>query len=114
MHGVSPGDILRFNRASILGSRDYTLKAGTMHQETYDGKRVVNGPNYLDERLFECRVRVLGVESQPMRIKEKKKRRNRRIRTVKSKHKYTVMKVMEVRVKGLEELRAENEVVLLQ
>ena len=29
MQGVEAGDILRFNRATIIGSRDYTLKAGT-------------------------------------------------------------------------------------
>lgn len=105
MHGVAPGDILRLNRASILGSRDFTLKAGLHHTESYDAKRT-GEPNYLDERLFECRARVMGIESQPMQIKEKKKRRNRRVRTVKSKHKYTVLRVMDVRVRGLDEVKA--------
>ena len=113
MHGVSPGDILRFNRASIVGSRDLTLKAGTHHSESYDAKRT-GEPNYLDERLFECRVRVMGIESQPMTIKEKKKRRNRRVRTVKSKHKYTVLRVMDVKVKSLEELKAGTETLILE
>ena len=113
LHGVSPGDVLRFNRASLLGSRDYTLKAGKESGETYDAKRT-SEPNYLDERLFECRLRVLGVETQPMMIKEKKKRRIRRTRTVKSKHKYTVLKVMEVKVKSLEELKAGKDVLLLE
>ena len=113
LHGVSPGDILRFNRASLLGSRDYTLKAGKEGGEIYDAKRT-NEPLHLDERLFECRLRVLGVETQPMMIKEKKKRRIRRVRTVKSKHKYTVLKVMEVKVKSLEELRAGKDVLLLE
>jgi large subunit ribosomal protein L21 len=112
LHGVRPGDILRFNRASLLGSRDYTLKAGMSRSETYDKK--TNEPNYLDERLFECRVRILGVDSQPMTIEEKKKRRNRRVRTVKSKHKYTVCKVMEVKIKSLEELQGGGEVLLLE
>ncbi|KAM3077453.1 hypothetical protein ACMFMG_006796 [Clarireedia jacksonii] len=67
MPGVAPGDILRLNRASSLGSRDYTLK----------------GTPYLDERIFECRARVMGTEAEPMRIKEKKKRRISRTRTVK-------------------------------
>lgn len=50
-----------------------------------------------------------------MTIKEKTKRRNRRVKTVKSKHKYSVLRVMEVRVKGLEELMgSENEAVLLE
>lgn len=88
MHGVKPGDVLRLNRASNLGSRDYTLK----------------GAPYLDERLFECRATVVGVESEPMRVKEKTKRRQRRIKRVKSKLRYTVLRVSEVRVRGLEEL----------
>ena len=112
LHGVFPGDILRFNRASIIGSREYTLKAGLNNSEVYDGKR--REPNYLDERLYECRVRVIGVENQPMTMKEKTKRRNRKVKTVRSKHKYTVCKVIEVRVRGLEELKGEEGVVLLE
>jgi len=88
MHGVKPGDVLRLNRAANLGSRDYTLK----------------GAPYLDERLFECRATVVGVESEPMRVKEKTKRRQRRVKRVKSKMRYTVLRVSEVRVRGLEEL----------
>jgi hypothetical protein len=87
MPHVLPGDILRLTRASLLGSRDYTLK----------------GTPYVDERLFVCRARVVGVESEPMRIKEKTKRRQRRVKTVKSKHKHTILRVCEVRVRGLEE-----------
>lgn len=88
MPGVMPGDILRLNRASIIGSRDYTLK----------------GAPYLDERLFECRARVMGVESEPMRIEEKTKRRQRRVKTVKNKLKYTVLKLAELKIKTLEEV----------
>lgn len=112
MHGVSPGDVLRLNRASLLGSRDLTLKAGMHNTESYDAKRT-GEPNYLDERLFECRARVMGTESQPMVIKEKKKRRNRRVRTVQSKHKYTVLRVMEVKVRSLEELKGLSETQLV-
>ncbi|RMZ74767.1 hypothetical protein DV737_g5754, partial [Chaetothyriales sp. CBS 132003] len=113
LHGVSPGDVLRFNRASVLGSRDYTLKAGLgSHSEEHEGKG--REPRYLDERLFECRVRVMGVESQPMGVKEKTKRRNRKVKTVRSKHKYTVCRVMEVRVKGVDELMQEKGVVVLE
>jgi hypothetical protein len=90
MPGVVPGDVLRLNRASSLGSRDYTLK----------------GAPYLDERIFECRATVMGVEAEPMRIKEKKKRRNRRINTVKSKHKFTILKIAEIKVKSLEDIEA--------
>ncbi|KAE9373216.1 hypothetical protein N431DRAFT_438541 [Stipitochalara longipes BDJ] len=88
MPGVVPGDVLRLNRASAIGSRDYTLK----------------GTPYVDERIFECRARVMGTEAEPMRIKEKTKRRNRKVKTVRSKHKFTVLRVSEVRVRGLEEL----------
>ncbi|PMD49893.1 uncharacterized protein K444DRAFT_622505 [Hyaloscypha bicolor E] len=88
MPGVVPGDVLRLNRASLLGSRDYTLK----------------GAPWVDERVFECRARVLGTEAEPMRSKVKTKRRNRRVKTVRSKHKYTILRVSELRVKGLEEI----------
>jgi len=96
MPGVVPGDVLRLNRASSLGSRDYTLK----------------GTPYLDERIFECRATVMGVEAEPMRIKEKKKRRNRRIHTVKSKHKFTILKIAEIKVKSLEDIEASTKEVV--
>jgi large subunit ribosomal protein L21 len=82
MPGVVPGDILRFNRASNIGSRDFTLK----------------GAPYIDERLFECRARVMGVEAEPMRIKEKRKRRQRRVKTVRSKHRFTILKISELKI----------------
>ncbi|RHZ65326.1 mitochondrial 54S ribosomal protein bL21m [Aspergillus thermomutatus] len=96
MRDVKPGDILRFNRASVLGSRDFTLK----------------GAPYIDERLFECRVRVMGVDAEPLRVKEKTKRRQRHVRKVKSKHKYTLLRVMDVKVKTTEELLEEGAVVV--
>jgi large subunit ribosomal protein L21 len=86
MPGVLPGDILRLDRASTLGSRDYTLK----------------GSPYIDERLFECRATVLGTESEPMRTMIKTKRRQRRRKTVNSKHKYTILRISELVVKGPE------------
>ncbi|KAJ4295658.1 hypothetical protein N0V88_004360 [Collariella sp. IMI 366227] len=82
MPGVEPGDILQLNRATNLGSRDFTLK----------------GAPYVDERLFACRAVVTGTEAEPMRIKIKKKRRCRKTKTVRSKHKYTVLRVCELRV----------------
>ncbi|KAA8574068.1 hypothetical protein MFRU_001g01200 [Monilinia fructicola] len=88
--GVIPGDILRLNTASSIGSRDYTLK----------------GTPYLDERIFECRARVMGTEAEPMRIKEKTKRRNRKVKTVKSKHKYTILRIAELKVKTVEEIES--------
>ncbi|KAF7117855.1 hypothetical protein CNMCM5793_007158 [Aspergillus hiratsukae] len=96
MRDVKPGDILRFNRASVLGSRDFTLK----------------GAPYIDERLFECRVRVMGVDAEPLRVKEKTKRRRRHVQKVKSKHKYTLLRVMDVKVKTAEELLGEGAVVV--
>ncbi|KAK2593823.1 hypothetical protein QQS21_008481 [Conoideocrella luteorostrata] len=88
MPGVLPGDILRLNRASIIGSRDYTMK----------------GAPHIDDRIFECRATVLGVESEPMRIKIKKKRRQRRMRQAKSKHRYTILRISELNIKNLEEV----------
>lgn len=86
MPGVVPGDVLRLNRASSLGSRDYTLK----------------GVPYLDERLFECRATVVGTEGEPMREKIKKKQRTRRTHTVKSKHKFTVLRISELKINEVE------------
>ncbi|KAB8303316.1 hypothetical protein EYC80_004754 [Monilinia laxa] len=88
--GVVPGDVLRLNTASSIGSRDYTLK----------------GTPYLDERIFECRARVMGTEAEPMRIKEKTKRRNRKVKTVRSKHKYTILRIAELKVKTVEEIES--------
>ncbi|EPS27036.1 hypothetical protein POX_g08665 [Penicillium oxalicum] len=96
MPKVKSGDILRFNRATALGSRDLTMK----------------GSPHLDERLFECRVRVVGVESEPLRIKEKTKRRQRHVRQVRSKHRHTILRVMEVRVKTPEQLLEEGAIVV--
>ncbi|KAJ5820236.1 hypothetical protein N7474_005827 [Penicillium riverlandense] len=96
MPKVQSGDILRFNRASALGSRDFTLK----------------GNPHIDERLFECRVRVTGTDAEPLRIKEKTKRRQRHVQQIRSKERYTVMRVMEVRVKTPEELLQEGAVIV--
>ncbi|KAF2806886.1 uncharacterized protein BDZ99DRAFT_422161, partial [Mytilinidion resinicola] len=101
MPDVQPGDILRLNRATHIGSRDFTLRAPAPIKGTRDGP---GKTLYLDERLFTCRATVLGTESEPMRVKEKTKRRQRHIRTVKSKHRYTVLRVMEVDVKDVGEV----------
>ncbi|KAF2013255.1 hypothetical protein BU24DRAFT_424258 [Aaosphaeria arxii CBS 175.79] len=100
MPNVGPGDILRLNRATHIGSRDYTLKAPEPQRGTRDA---VKKTFYLDDRLFTCRATVVGVESEPMRFIEKTKRRQRHVRTVKSKHRYTVLKISEVKVKSLDE-----------
>ena len=142
MHGVLPGDILRLNRAIVLGSRDWTLLGGdnTISTSTStstvpdadiipplaepiigltDGLISTNStattkptqkksqaPKYLDDRLFTCRALVLGTESEPMRIKEKTKQRQRRVKKVKSKHRYTILKIRELVVRGVEEIEA--------
>ncbi|KAI9702116.1 MAG: hypothetical protein M1836_001460 [Candelina mexicana] len=93
MPSVIPGDILRLNRATHLGSREYTLK----------------GSPYVNERLFVCRARVIGVEAEPMRIKEKTKRRQRHVKTVRSKHKFTILRVTELRVKSVEAIEEEGD-----
>ncbi|KAK4103166.1 hypothetical protein N658DRAFT_494493, partial [Parathielavia hyrcaniae] len=83
MPGVEPGDVLRLNRATALGSRDFTLQ----------------GAPYVDERLFECRAIVTGTESEPMRLKIKKKRRCRRSKTVRSKHRFTMLRISELKIR---------------
>lgn len=145
MKGVEPGDVIRLDRATNIGSRDYTLKAAVqtpkLKSPTMETTEVLDpttgnlattsrvmpegplasGPNavqalhfiphiakgkipYLDDRLFVCRAVVMGVESEPMRYKEKTKRRQRKVKTVKSKHRYTILKIKELRVRGEEEI----------
>ena len=64
----------------------------------------MRGAPYLDERLFECRATVVGVEAEPMRYLEKTKRRNRKVKTVKSKHRFTLLKVKELKIMSPEEV----------
>lgn len=52
----------------------------------------------MDERVFVCRARVVGVESEPMRRVEKTKRRQRHVKTVRSKGRFTVVRCCELRV----------------
>ncbi|KAJ4396793.1 hypothetical protein N0V93_001015 [Gnomoniopsis smithogilvyi] len=100
MPGVSPGDVLRLNRASVLGSRDFTLRPTQPAMRRGGANEVA----YIDERVYECRATVVGVESEPMRMKEKTKRRNRKVKTVKSKLRYTVVRISELTIKSPEEL----------
>ena len=88
--GVIPGDVLRLDRASVLGSRDYTLR----------------GSPFIDERLFVCRATVVGVDAEPMRVEVKKKQRCRRTKTVRNKMRFTVMRISEVKVRSVEEVEA--------
>ena len=100
MPNVQPGDVLRLNRATHIGSRDYTLKAAEPVKGNADHVKKVF---YLDERMYTCRATVLGVESEPLRVEEKTKRRQRHTKHVKSKMRYTVLRVSELEVKSLEE-----------
>ncbi|KAK6532886.1 hypothetical protein TWF281_007057 [Arthrobotrys megalospora] len=84
---LQPGDIIRLTHASTLGSRDYTIK----------------GTPFIDKRLFSCKAVVVEVTSEPMRKKEKTKRRQRRVKTVRSKHRYTVLRICELGVNELPE-----------
>lgn len=80
---VVPGTILRLNRAALIGSRDYTLR----------------GAPWIDERCFVCRCRVMGVEGEPMRVVEKTKRRQRHVRRVKHKMRFTIIRCLEIAVR---------------
>lgn len=64
----------------------------------------MKGAPHVDERIFECRAIVMGTEGEPARIKIKKKQRTRRSKTVISKHKFTVLRLSELRVKDLAEI----------
>ena len=132
MPDADPGTIIRLNRASVLGSRDFTFRAGegvggavAGDTEIGDaaegvgaevrGKRV-----WIDEKYFVCRAVVVGVEGEPMRVLMKTKRRQRHVKRVTSKGRFTVLRVMELRIRpegdagevvGLEvEAEAEEEV----
>ncbi|RVD82655.1 mitochondrial 54S ribosomal protein bL21m [Arthrobotrys flagrans] len=84
---LQPGDIIRLTYASTLGSREYTIK----------------GTPYIDPRLFNCKAVVVEITSEPMRVKEKTKRRQRKVKKVKSKHRYTVLRICELEVNELPE-----------
>ncbi|KAF2754132.1 hypothetical protein EJ05DRAFT_479680 [Pseudovirgaria hyperparasitica] len=105
MPDVSPGDVLRLNRATHIGSRDFTLRAAASKKGTRVAPKVTR---YLDERLFVCRATVMGVDSEPMRFLEKTKRRQRHVKTVKSKHRFTVLRIGEVTVKSVEDAERAN------
>lgn len=76
----------------MLGSRDYTLK----------------GTPFIDEELFECRAVVVEETAEPLRVKEKTKRRQRRIKKVKSKHRYTVLRISELVINDVPKIAEEE------
>jgi large subunit ribosomal protein L21 len=91
MQGVEPGDVLRFNRVTAIGSRDYTLKAGT--KETRNEKQ-----KCLDERLYVIRARVMGTVQEPERLKIWHVKRRRHKKHIWSQHKFTVLKITQLSV----------------
>lgn len=140
MPDVNPGDVLRLNCASTIGSREFTLKAGSADAERSaraivhrNGAPINNSAlrnptmtqvqaarlaekrrqshGYLDDRLFVCRAVVMGVEAEPMRIMEKTKPRQRHVRHVRSKHKYTCLRISEFSLRSLGELEETEKVV---
>lgn len=151
MHGVKPGDILRLDAATALGSREFVIKPGSGFGTAVippTGSSAVTTPSaqpdpevakladsaaivlsdgsepipvreaidlagfvppiqrtrYLDDRLFVCRATVLGVETEPLRIELKKKQRTRRTKQAKSKHRYTVLRISELTIRGVDEI----------
>ena len=109
----------------MLGSRDYTVRGGlgsqnpsatkttqTVKKNTDGGgsegknaqtsnnsREVRENGKYIPEEWFVCRARVVGVETEPMRVMEKTKRRQRHVKTVRSKMRFTILRIVEVKVK---------------
>lgn len=51
----------------------------------------------MSEVLYECRATVIGIEAEPMRFIKKKKQRNRKEKTVKSKHVFTILRLKDLK-----------------
>ncbi len=83
---VRVGDTLDLRNLTTIGSRELTL----------------TGSPLLDRGLFSCRARVVELTRQPMSFVEKTKRRQRRVKTVKSKQKVTVLRINELRINDQE------------
>ena len=94
MPEAPPGTVIRLNRATMLGSRDYTYR----------------GDPWVDDKHFVCRALVTGIESEPMRVMKKTKRRQRKVKTVKSKMRYTILRIAELKVLSDGEEDASEEV----
>lgn len=102
--GLRPGDVLRLNKATHIGSRDFTLRAPPPVRGEVEVRHQVAKGGYLDDRLFICRATVVAEESEPLRIMEKTKRRQRHVKHVKSKHRYTFLRISEVTLNSLEDI----------
>jgi hypothetical protein len=97
------GAQISLTRAMPDGNAAPLAQDGVVHAPHFIPHIEQGKHSYLDERLFVCRAVVMGVESEPLRVKEKTKRRQRKVKRVKSKHRFTVLRVKEVTVRDLEE-----------
>lgn len=106
---ATPGTILRLNCASVLGSRDFTFRGNgtsTSRGGNRGGIRAhgqVDGLTqqrpWIDEKYFICRAMVTAVEGEPMRVLLKTKRRQRKVKRVTTKGRFTILRIMELRVR---------------
>ncbi|KAK9323345.1 ribosomal protein L21-like protein [Lipomyces orientalis] len=85
---VVVGDIIRLTQIETLGSRQFTWK----------------GDPYIDERAV-VKARVVEHTKEPMRMKIRTKRRNRRVKQIKSKHHYTVIVISEIGIDPAQEIQ---------
>jgi hypothetical protein len=92
------------SHSRVMPTSDLAATDGVIHAPHFVPHLAKGKFSYVDDRMFVCRAVVTGVESEPMRIKEKTKRRQRHVRKVKSKHRYTIIKIKELRVKSVEEI----------
>ncbi|KAK9350352.1 ribosomal protein L21-like protein [Lipomyces doorenjongii] len=83
---VEVGDILRLTQIETLGTRQFTWK----------------GDPFIDERCV-VKARVVEHTKEPMRVKIRTKRRNRRVKHIKSKHHYTVIIISEIGIDPAQE-----------
>ena len=94
MPGVQPGDELLLNRVGVVGNRNVTAVSSVAQE-----KKGQDGDSSFDVAHVPgatVKAVVLGVETEPLRVMIKKKRRTRRKRSVKSKHHFTVLRIQEV------------------
>lgn len=128
MPHATPGTILRLNCASVLGSRDFTFRAsgtsdlrgGKSGGIRADKQGEAGAGPWIDERYFVCRALVTGVEGEPMRVVLKTKRRQRYVQRVTSKGRFTILRIIELRVrpngeadggeKAMEEIESSDDV----
>ncbi|CAK7271046.1 hypothetical protein SEPCBS119000_004397 [Sporothrix epigloea] len=89
MPNVQPGDELLLDRVGIVGNRNVTAVSSVSHSES-DSFDVAHIPGATVKAV------VLGVETEPLRVMIKKKRRTRRKRSVRSKHHFTVLRIQEL------------------